>query len=160
MLLAATPHLRHTGFPAWQSRTAQRDLAQQILQEIEQELKLPTRGSGEQFAIYTYAEPALLFQLRLQGALFVSPVQHLAFAKPTAPNPTLPSYVVLGPQGERTPGYAKQLAESRPRMRKVRSWSHTSSLLVSRDTPADHGREQLGSEEEVALYRILPRASE
>ena len=61
---------------------------------VESTLPGGTPQDLESFAIYTYGDPACLFQLRLAGVRWVRPVQNLDFARLEAPPQRLPSFVL------------------------------------------------------------------
>jgi dolichyl-phosphate-mannose-protein mannosyltransferase len=70
-------------------------------------------------AVYVYGEPAILFQLRMLGFENAVPVSHLGFARPTAPPSQLPTFVIVGPHARKSGDFARQWAESSPRLKQV-----------------------------------------
>jgi len=100
--------------------------------------------------IYSYGEPALLFSLRLAGAEFVNPVKDVGFASPGAPAPLLPSFLAIGPQAWRTPGFGEQMAKAMPRLQLVAKHRYLPSKLVLLDGNVFTGK----MEHEVELYRV------
>lgn len=121
------------GAPGWQLRTTCQMAARDVVTAIKQDAQLDAGSSLDQFAVYSYGEPAILFQLRLQGVAYVAPVEHLAFAKPGAKLPPVPTYVLVGPQAHRTHGFDEQFRVARPRLRPIGSYWLRSSELVQRD---------------------------
>lgn len=82
----------------------------------------PSASDGtppQEVAIYVYGEPAVLFQLRLLGFENAVPVSHLGFARPTAPVSPLPTFVIIGPHARMSGDFARQWAESSPRLKQV-----------------------------------------
>jgi dolichyl-phosphate-mannose-protein mannosyltransferase len=83
------------------------------------DLMATPRHSPDEVAIYVYGEPAVLFQLRLLGFENAVPVSHLGFARPTAPPSQLPTFVIVGPHALKSGDFARQWAESSPRLKPV-----------------------------------------
>ena len=48
----------------------------------------------EEFVVYVYGDPALVFQFRLLGLPTVQPVQHFAFARTSEPPPKIPTFLI------------------------------------------------------------------
>jgi hypothetical protein len=140
------------GVPGWESRTGLARLAPTILDDACREAGLDRDSQVKRLAIYTYAEPALLFNLRLAGAEFVNPVKDVVFADPDAPAPRLPSFLVLGPQAWRTRGFGEQLAKALPRLQLAGKYRYAPSNLVLLDGPLI--RSDRPTEYEISLYRI------
>jgi dolichyl-phosphate-mannose-protein mannosyltransferase len=89
-------------------------------------------------AIYTFADPALAFQLRLSGADNVRPVTHLEFAAPAAPPQKIPTFVVVGGQAILSKQWESVLREAEPRLEQIASFDCPMSLVVSLDNrPAE-----------------------
>jgi hypothetical protein len=102
--------------------------------------------------VYTYGEPATLFQLRLAGIRWVRPVQDLNFALPDAPPPKQPSFVVVGPQARQTPGFSDMFAMRKERLRLIQFVPVKRSRLVTLDEARFDDSERSGVLE---LYQIL-----
>lgn len=58
--------------------------------------------------IYAYGEPALLFHLN-QAGVMVAPVSHLNLRGPDGTPPTVPTFLVFGPNAKRTEGFWEDL---------------------------------------------------
>lgn len=58
----------------------------------------------QKLVVYGYGEPSLLLHLA-QSGLTVSPVSHLNLAEPDGGSPTVPTFLVIGPNAKRTPGF-------------------------------------------------------
>ena len=150
------------GTPGWENRTTVQIDAKEMMDDVRADLRHSKDGLGGQFAIYTYGEPALLFQLRLSGAENVVPVQHLRFADPGGPRPVVPSYVVIGPQAMRTNGFKEQFERARPRLREVETYWPVNSLLVRCDELAQRQRgnnhlpELDDKDPALILYSVMP----
>jgi hypothetical protein len=100
------------------------------------------RADLESFIIYTYGEPAALFQLRLAGARWVRPIKDLDLANPAAPRPKLPTFVLFGRQARATPGFSQQLADRRDRLHFIAHVPYRQSRLVTLDeSPRPDSRE-------------------
>lgn len=140
------------GVPGWAPRTSLAEQAPRILEDAARNASVELPAGLDRFAIYTYADPALLFNLRQLGCRYVNPVKDVAFARPGAPAPQLPSFVVIGPQAWRTPGFGEQMAPALPRLELVGKYWFAPSDLVLLDGPLirSTGREEY----QLELYRI------
>ena len=67
------------------------------------ELSRETREK-QKLVVYGYGEPALLLHLA-QAGLMVNPVSHLNLAEPDGSEPAVPTFLVIGPNAKRTPGF-------------------------------------------------------
>ena len=70
-------------------------------------------------AVYVYGEPAVMFQLRVNGFENAVPVSHLGFARPGVPPSPVPTFVIVGPHAEKSNDFPRQWAESSPRLKKL-----------------------------------------
>jgi dolichyl-phosphate-mannose-protein mannosyltransferase len=140
------------GVAGWESRTGLADLAPTILDDACRHAGLDRQTQLKKLVIYTYGEPALVFNLRLAGAEFVNPVKDVAFAAPKAPMPQLPSFVVIGPQAWRTPGFGEQLVKALPRLERAGKYRYVPSDLVVLDGSLI--RSDRRTEHEIELYRV------
>jgi hypothetical protein len=140
------------GVRGWESRTGLADLAPAILDDACRNAGFDRETQLKNFVIYTYGEPALLFNLRLSGAEFVNPVKDIAFAGPNALVPQLPSFIVIGPQAWRTPGFGEQLVKALPRLERAGRYRYVPSDLVVLDGPLI--RSDRRTEHEIDLYRV------
>jgi hypothetical protein len=111
------------------------DATPEVLKAIQGSTGLAGRADLESFIIYTYGEPAALFQLRLAGVRWVRPVKDLNLADPSAPRPKLPTFVVFGRQARATPGFSEQLADRRDRLHFIARVPYQQSQLVTLDEP-------------------------
>lgn len=145
-LMAAAPPA-----PEYQSRTAYAEAAPAMLDAVSKDLR-PGRGPLPEFAIYTYGEPAMLFQLRLAGAANVVPVQHLKFAEPEAPPPVVPSYVVTGLHAGRTADFPAQFERAKGRLVLVKKVPLQLSDIVKRDHQVEEVSDE--AEPELSLWRV------
>ncbi len=65
---------------------------------------LPDDRRRERLVVYAFGEPALLMHLANAG-LTVSPVGHLNLQDPGGVTPAVPTFIVIGPNAKRTPGF-------------------------------------------------------
>jgi hypothetical protein len=140
------------GVPGWESRTGLADLAPKILDDACDNAGIDRKTQLKKLVIYTYGEPALVFNLRLAGAEFVNPVKDVVFAGPDAPAPQLPSFIVIGPQAWRTPGFGEQLVKALPRLELAGKYRYVPSDLVVLD--GDIIRPHRRTVHEIDLYRV------
>ena len=152
VLAAAQRSPLQRGIPGWELRTSLAKLAPAILDDACHNAGLDREGQFKKLVIYTYGEPALVFNLRLSGAEFVNPVKDVAFADPDAPVPQLPSFVVIGPQAWRTGGFGEQLVKALPRLQLAGKYRYVPSDLVVLDGLLI--RSDRRTEHEIALYRV------
>jgi 4-amino-4-deoxy-L-arabinose transferase-like glycosyltransferase len=138
--------------PGWESRTGLADLAPTILDDACRDAGLDRQTQLNKLIIYTYGEPALVYNLRRAGADFVNPVKDVSFANPKASVPPLPSFVIIGPQAWRTPGFGEQMAKALPRLKLEGHYRyHPSDLVVLDDSLI---RSNHRTEHVLDLYRV------
>ena len=121
------------GVIGWQQRTGLTDQATEICDDVARNAGVDLQTGRDGFVIYTYGEPALMFQLRRSGCLYVKPVKDVGFAYPEAPAPRLPSYLAIGPHAWRTLGFGEQLAKALPRLQLVGKYRYSPSDVVLLD---------------------------
>jgi dolichyl-phosphate-mannose-protein mannosyltransferase len=119
--------------PGWEPRNGLADATPEVLRAIQGSTGLAGRADLESFIIYTYGEPAALFQLRLAGARWVRAIKDLDLANPAAPRPKLPTFVLCGRQARATPGFSQQLADRRDRLHFIARFPYQQSQLVTLD---------------------------
>jgi len=68
----------------------------------------PEDRSRIRMVIYAYGEPALLLHLN-QAGVMVAPVSHLNLRGPDGTPPTVPTFLVFGPNAKRTEGFWEEL---------------------------------------------------
>lgn len=142
---------------AWSSRGDLLYGANQLIEAACKHAQVNSFTERDQIVIYAYGEPATLFQLRLRGFDHVRPVMHFAFARPNAPRPKIPTYVVVGRQARHTAGFEEQFAEAKPRLERVGEYPYQPSdlvLLDSRDSADRHRRDDRRREWSLELYRV------
>lgn len=83
-------------------------------------------------AIYVFAEPALLFQLRLAGLPLVAPAGSLKFAENQF-TPAYRIYLAIGIHAKRDPKFQAEFESASHRLRRIGSWPWHLSPLVSLD---------------------------
>jgi hypothetical protein len=125
--------MAHRGVPGWEPRTGMADAAPAIMKAIQGVPSLAGQNDLESFVVYTYGEPAALFQLRLAGVRWVRPVKDLEM-----PPSRLPTFVLCGPQALRMPGFPEQLAGRGDRLHLVARIPYRRSRLVTLDEARSH----------------------
>ncbi len=83
--------------------------------------------------LYTYAEPALFFQLRAAGESFVSPIQHLPTTAATIEDKRAPTFLLLGPHSEQDTQFQREWIQARDRWKLIQSFDYHPSPLVYLD---------------------------
>jgi 4-amino-4-deoxy-L-arabinose transferase-like glycosyltransferase len=151
VLLLAAAMGKVRGIPAWQPRTGVADAVPAIIDDACRSVGVSRESGLDKFAISTYADPGLLFQLRLAGVGLVTPLTNLKFALPEAPPPPLPRFVLIGPAARRTAGFEEQLSAAGPRLELVQTYRITPSDLVLLD---DGPRPAQRPVQELDLYRL------
>lgn len=141
--------------PAWSARTDLENVASRVQAAVLADVRAGGRLiPADRFVVYTYAEPALLFQLRLAGVELVRPVSSLAFADRGADKPQLPAFLVIGPQAYGTAGFEQQLARARDRLQLVDTFEYAPSDVVLLDNREPAQRPPSKPEEERPKYRL------
>lgn len=139
------------GMPGWEMRTSLADLAPVLIEDVCRRAGV-SAADDHQLAIYTYGEPALLFQLRRAGVRVVRPVQDLAGAAPDALAPKLPSFIVVGRQARQSPGFEDDFEKAKPRLELVGTYRFRPSNLVLLDR---NGRPaERREDEELDVYQM------
>jgi hypothetical protein len=92
-------------------------------------------GEAPTPVVYVFAEPALLFQLRLAGVEVVAPAGSLGFAEARWGTSTAPVYLATGIHAGSDPAFQEQFAKLRNRLKPVGQWPWHLSPLVSLDQP-------------------------
>lgn len=123
---------------AWQPHTGLVEIAD----EIKREADAQTNGGRTGYVVYVYAEPALLFQLRLAGVTHVLPVAHLNFALPDAPPLGVRAFVVTGPHADRSAEFQEQFDGAKPQLTLVQTWDYAPSDVVLLDNRENDHRPQ------------------
>ncbi|QDT93756.1 glycosyltransferase family 39 protein [Gimesia algae] len=129
---------------AWQPRNDLEAIAQNILADLRSQSDV----RSENAILYTYAEPALFFNIQSQGHPLTGPVADLEFLNSlSAQNP---AYLIVGPHAATDPDFQKQFAAVRDRFELVHSYDYSPSLLVrlNQSSPVD-----VSETEPVLLYR-------
>lgn len=83
--------------------------------------------------IYTYAEPALFFQLRAVGEEVVAPVQDIPAAATIVAGQSIPTFLLTGPHTEQDPQFRQQWAAAGPSWKLVETFDYLPSPLVYLD---------------------------
>ncbi len=58
----------------------------------------------QRLVVYAYGEPAMLFHLSNAG-LTAAPISHLNLRQPDGSEPVVPTFLIIGPNAKRTPGF-------------------------------------------------------
>lgn len=142
----------------WQPRTGMQAAARQFAQDIRQQQALDDQRQPREPAIFVFGEPALVFHLRSLGFDIVTPVQEPAPRMKNADIPTARVWLVLGPQGERDPAYARRWPEYREIWRERDSASIEISDLMLLDlfNPREFAWNDPPREVEMRLYAWRP----
>ena len=151
VLASLEPFALKRQIPGWERRTGVEEAVPELIGAMQTVLPDVERADLDSFVVYTYGEPAALFQLRLARVGWVRAVQDLNFALPEAPRPRQPSFVIVGPRARLTPGFADAFAARKARLRLIQLVPVNRSHLVTLDeAPSDDG----GSAGVLELYQI------
>lgn len=108
--------------------------------------------------VYVYAEPSLLFQLRLAGLQNVAPVSSLKFTSSQFSTPAARIYLAVGLHALSDPQFREQFAAVQPQLRSVGRWPWQLGPLVALDQPSS-APQQLGQDPvesaAVELFEVL-----
>ncbi len=88
----------------------------------------PEDRSQIRMVIYAYGEPALLLHLN-QAGVMVAPVSHLNLRGPDGAPPTVPTFLVIGPNAKRTEGFWEDLMLHSGHLRPVVRINYTPSAI-------------------------------
>jgi dolichyl-phosphate-mannose-protein mannosyltransferase len=147
------------GCPGWEPRTTVREESAKLLAEC-QSRGPDDRSENDPFVIYTFAEPALLFQLRLGGAELVGPVSSLGVAEANSPAPQIKSFVAIGEQAIRTAGFETEFASAANRLTPISDRCLDPSRVVWLDSRGwmpprgERAGNSVPCRYRIALYRI------
>lgn len=86
--------------------------------------------------VYVYAEPSLLFQLRLAGLQNVAPVSSLKFTSSQYSTPAARIYLAVGLHAHSDPQFREQFDAAQPQLRFVGRWPWQLGPLVALDQPS------------------------
>jgi hypothetical protein len=131
------PFVTQRRVPGWEPRTGLAAMVPGLVNAIQSTPRLSGQAGLDDIVVYTYGEPAALFQLRLAGVRWVRAVKDLTFADPTAPPPRLASFLVFGRRARLTPEFSAEVLDRKGRLRLVRRFLHAQSELVTLDDSAD-----------------------
>lgn len=92
----------------------------------------PNQRSRLKMIIYAYGEPALLFHLNQTGVT-AAPVSHLNLRDPGDQAPTVPTFVVFGPNAKRTEGFWEELMQRSHHFRPVTTISYSPGKVTLLD---------------------------
>ena len=109
--------------------------------------------------VYVYAEPSLLFQLRLAGVQNVAPVSSLQFAKGQFSTSSARIFLATGIHSQKDSRFREEFDAARGQYRRVGRWPWKLGPLVALDQPECDpkllGRNPLESAA-IELYEVLP----
>jgi hypothetical protein len=142
----------------WQPRTGMQTAARQFAQDIRQQQALDEQTQPREPAIFVFGEPALVFHLRSLGFDIVTPVQEPAPRMKNADLPTARVWLVIGPQGERDPAYARRWPEYREiwRQRDTAEIEVSDLMLLDLFNPREFNWDSPPRHVEMRLYAWRP----
>jgi hypothetical protein len=88
----------------------------------------PEDRSQVRLVIYAYGEPSLLYHLNRAGVM-AAPVSHLNLRGADGTPPTVPTFLVLGPNAKRTDGFWDELMLHSSHLRPVATINYTPSAV-------------------------------
>jgi dolichyl-phosphate-mannose-protein mannosyltransferase len=134
-LLALVPLGRDLGSMAcYADRTGLVTVAREIKTAVDSQSHV-TEGGATSPVVYVFAEPALLFQLRLVGVEVVAPAGSLSFAESRWGKSAAPVYLAIGIHAGSDPAFQEQFSKLKNRLNPAGSWPWHLSPLVSLDQP-------------------------
>jgi 4-amino-4-deoxy-L-arabinose transferase-like glycosyltransferase len=139
---------------AWQSRQGVEETAASIIRECE---RSRSDSSGEvPYVIYTYAEPALFYQLcRLAPQdVALEPVSNLGFVSTNSGQSKVAIFLAAGPHAEGDEEFARQLFESGDRLKVVSELPIRLSDLVMLNHESPAGLSKLQSPP-ISVFRLF-----
>jgi dolichyl-phosphate-mannose-protein mannosyltransferase len=103
---------------------------------------------------YTYAEPALFFQLHAAGEPLVSPIQHLPTTAATIEGQRVPTFLLLGPHSEKDARFQREWIEARDRWKLIQTFDYQPSPLVYLDLHDPRVKSTETAQNSIHLYQI------
>jgi HAMP domain-containing protein len=138
-------------------RSDLKDVAEEIKKQIEN--VHPSRAiESAPAVVYVFAEPALLFQLRLAGLNLVAPAGSLKFAESRTGKSANPVYLAIGIHAKQDQAFLEQFARLKNRLQPVGHWPWHLSPLVRLDQPgSEPGRRDPDPADfnEVELFEVV-----
>jgi len=86
----------------------------------------------ERLVVYVFGEPALLMHLNGAGVT-AAPVSHLNLGSPDGSAPPVPTFVIIGPNAKRTPGFWEQWMERVNQFDHVANVDYQPSIVTLQD---------------------------
>ncbi len=93
---------------------------------------LPGKDNLRKMILYVYGEPALLLHLNNSGVI-AAPVSHLNLRGPGNRPPSVPTFLVFGPNAKRTYGFWEDLMRRSEHLRPVSTITYAPSLVTLLD---------------------------
>ncbi len=110
--------------------------------------------------VYVYGEPALLFQLRINGLTTVGPIGTLKFMETQYSRQDAKVYLAVGPHAKSDPAFLERFKQASSQLKQVGSWPIHLGALVALDRP-DCEPHNLGTNRaeatSIELFEVLPR---
>lgn len=110
-------------------------------------------------SVYVYGEPALLFQLRVNGLPSVGPIGSLTFMERKFSTQDAKVYLAIGGHAKSDPAFLEQFKQASGQLKFVGSWPIHISALIALDRPDCEPR-NLGTNRaessSIELYEVLP----
>jgi len=139
----------------WRDRSG----LQRIAKEIIADATHVTGGGGpdatDNFVVYVYAEPALFYHVRAQGAA-AAPVSDLSFAEPGARRLPVKTFFAMSPQELLDPDFRKSWKGVAHRFRSIDGYVFEPSEFVQLNqySPAQLGRYNFARKKGVRLFEL------
>jgi hypothetical protein len=131
-LLLALPRVAERGAPAWQSRTGWLPISKQIVAEVGNRTEV-ARGNRDEAIVIVYGEPGLFFQLNVDGTQAYLPIATLSSISKQPRDPSVATYLVIGPHAEQTAGFQEELARQATHLAMIAKYEYVPSDLVLSD---------------------------
>jgi hypothetical protein len=137
-------------------RTALRKVSLEINETARRIASDESRGRSDGAVVYVYAEPAILYHLRVAGGVAAGPISSLRFAEPGQERAPVPTFLVAGPHARRTPEFVEQWDKLSPRFERVQAWDWEPSVVVllDHDDPRTVREATAPIVEPIELYRL------
>lgn len=155
--LTASPRFAEHGVPAWQSRTGWLPVSRQIIAEVGSRTEA-ARGDRDEAIVYVYGEPALFFQLNVDGTHVFGPAADLGFVARPPQDASVPVFLVTGPHAERTAGFQEELARNAAHLQRIAEYPYLPSDLVLLDQYDARVLKSAGEalpKQHVTLYQVV-----
>ena len=140
---------------AWQDQTHMAQTADRMQSQIKQHSSGMSSG---QYIVYTYAEPAMFYQLAARSVSTL-PINNLSFAHATR-QPTHAVFLITGPHADRSPTFAAEWAQVAQRFELLHEspCAPTDLVRLNSESPQSNGTLGPHPDQRLRLFQLRKRS--